>query len=65
MSYEFYLKNIQMKRDAQVVKDHIKSCDACQHHKVIGMSHYSQMPLVSSQRDEEPFENVNVDCAGP
>ena len=47
------------------VKNHIKTCDACQHHKISGKGQYGQMPLVSPLRDKDPFEKVYIDCAGP
>ena len=47
------------------VENHIKTCDACQHHKITGKQQYGQMPLVSSLCDKDPFEKVHVDCAGP
>ena len=47
------------------VENHIKTCDACQRHKITGKGHYGQMPIVSSLRDKDPFEKVYVDCAGP
>ncbi|KAL7474741.1 hypothetical protein ACHAW6_000700 [Cyclotella cf. meneghiniana] len=37
------------------VKKHIKTCDACQHHKITGKSHYGQLPLVTALRDKAPF----------
>ncbi len=46
-------------------ENHIKTCDACQHHKIMGKGHYGQMPLVSSLRDKDPFERVYIDCARP
>ncbi|KAL7474511.1 hypothetical protein ACHAW6_000485, partial [Cyclotella cf. meneghiniana] len=46
------------------IENHIKTCDACQHHKITGKGHYGQMPLVSSLREEDPFTKVYVDCAG-
>ena len=45
------------------VENHIKTCDACQRHKIIGKGHYGQMPLVSSTRDKDTFKKVYVDCA--
>ncbi len=36
---------------AQVEK-HIKTCDACQHHKITGKLHYGQLPLVTALCDK-------------
>ncbi|KAL7482706.1 hypothetical protein ACHAW6_008362 [Cyclotella cf. meneghiniana] len=49
---------------AQVEK-HIRTCDACQRHKITGKGQYGQMPLVSALRHKDPFEKVHIDCAGP
>jgi hypothetical protein len=47
------------------VEAHIKSCDQCQRHKIVGKPQYGILPLVTPLRDKEPFEKVHVDCAGP
>lgn len=47
------------------VEEHMKSCDACQRHKITGKKHYSQMPMVSLLRDKDHSEKVFVDCARP
>jgi hypothetical protein len=47
------------------VEEHVKSCDECQRHKIVGKPNYGKLPLVPALRDKEPFEKVHVNCAGP
>lgn len=47
------------------VEEHVKSCDECQRHKIVGKPSYGKLPLVPALRDKKPFEKVHVDCAGP
>eukprot|EP00804_Cyclotella_cryptica_P000107 CCRYP_020514-RA/>CCRYP_020514-RA protein AED:0.13 eAED:0.09 QI:0/0/0/1/0.33/0/4/0/475 len=47
------------------VEEHIRTCDQCQHHKIVGKPNYGILPLVPALRDKKPFEKVHVTCAGP
>jgi hypothetical protein len=47
------------------IEEHIRTCDQCQRHKIVGKPHYGILPLVPALQDKKPFEKVHVDCAGP
>eukprot|EP00956_Cyclotella_meneghiniana_P032595 scaffold90221_cov42-Cyclotella_meneghiniana.AAC.2 len=46
------------------VESHVKSCDECQRHKIVGKPNYGEVPETPPQREKDPFEKVHVDCAG-
>lgn len=56
----FYWKGIRGQ-----VKEYVKTCDKCQHHKIVGKPIYGILPLTPALCDKDPFEKVHVDCAGP
>eukprot|EP00804_Cyclotella_cryptica_P005306 CCRYP_015788-RA/>CCRYP_015788-RA protein AED:0.17 eAED:0.18 QI:0/0/0/1/1/1/2/0/513 len=47
------------------IEEHVRTCNQCQHHKIVGKPNYSILPLVPALQDKKPFEKVHVDCAGP
>ncbi|KAL7523869.1 hypothetical protein ACHAWF_000709 [Thalassiosira exigua] len=47
------------------VDDFVKSCDECQRYKITGKRDYGKLPAVPALRDREPWEKIQVDCAGP
>jgi hypothetical protein len=60
ISKTFYWKGIRPQ-----VEDHIKTCNECQRHKIVGKPHYGILPLVLALHDKKPFEKIQLDCAGP
>jgi hypothetical protein len=56
----FYWKGIHGQ-----VEDHVKTCEECQRHKIIGKPNYGILPLVPALCNKNPFEKIQVDCAGP
>ena len=46
------------------VEDFISSCDTCQKKKITGKNKYGKVPLVPALRDKQPWEYIQVDCAG-
>jgi hypothetical protein len=56
----FYWKGMRSQ-----IEEHIRTCDQCQRHKIVGKPNYGILPLVPALRDKKPFEKVHVDCAGP
>jgi hypothetical protein len=47
------------------VEDLVKTYDKCQCHKIVTKPNYGVLPLIPVLRDKEPFEKMQVDCAGP
>lgn len=47
------------------VEDHIKTCNKCQGHKIVGKPNYGILSLVPALRDKKTFEKVHLDCVGP
>ena len=46
------------------IEDHVKSCNECQRHKIVGKPNYGLLPLVPALCNKDPFKKVHVDCAG-
>jgi hypothetical protein len=47
------------------VEEFVKTCDECQHHKMVGKPRYGHLPLVPALCNKEPWEKVMVDGVGP
>jgi hypothetical protein len=48
-----------------MVENHVATCDSCQRNKVSNKKQYGKLPLVPALRNKEPWEKIQVDCAGP
>jgi hypothetical protein len=58
ISQSFYWKEIRPQ-----VEEHIKTCDECQCHKMVGKPQYGILPLVPALHDKKPFKKVQLNCA--
>ena len=47
------------------VDEHVKTCDQCQRYKIVGRPNYGLIPNTGALRNKNPWEKIQVDCAGP